>query len=525
VLTGPAYTLRVLGSSELADMTPILQDAARATGVTVQLTPIGSLAGAQAVLEGTTTSACDQGDGKSKGACDAVWFASDRYLYLNPGSAGKFDGTTQIMSSPVILGLRTSVAQRLGWQDRPPSWSEIAEAAARHAFTFAMTDPAKSNSGLSALVSVATAVAGGGGALQAAQVPAAIPQISALFHAQVLKGDPSAGSSGWLTNTFLKDLSPASGVHVDGLIDYESELLRINATTTPAHEPLTLIYPSDGVVPADYPLSVLATAPPAAKDAYQRLAAYLRTPEAQARIMAVTHRRPVTGGIPLATALAAHQPYELPFPGTLETVSKLIAAYQDSARRPGRTVYVLDVSGSMRGQRIAMLKQALVALTGADPTAFGRSSRFENGEQITLLPFSTTPAPPATFNMPPGTTGPVLGQIRDYIRQLTADGSTAMYDALRAAYKIIATQHAADPDRIESIVLLTDGESNTGLGYTGFAAFYRGLPAGAPPVFTILFGDAKKTELDQVAQLTGGLTFDAVHQPLATILEQIRGYQ
>jgi Ca-activated chloride channel family protein len=119
----------------------------------------------------------------------------------------------------------------------------------------------------------------------------------------------------------------------------------------------------------------------------------------------------------------------------------------------------------------------------------------------------------------------VLGQIRDYIRQLTAGGWTAMYDALRAAYQIIATQHATDPDRIESIVLLTDGESNTGLDYTGFAAFYRGLPSDAPPVFTILFGDANKAELGRVAQLTGGQTFDAVHQPLTTILEQIRGYQ
>jgi Ca-activated chloride channel family protein len=145
------------------------------------------------------------------------------------------------------------------------------------------------------------------------------------------------GSSGWLTQAFLRDLSPASGVHLDGLIDYESELLRVNATTTPPHELLTLIYPSDGVIPANYPLSVLASAPPAAKDAYYRVAAYLRTPHAQSLIMRLTHRRPVTSGIPLDGALAAHQPYELPFPGTLETIDKLIAAYRNSARPPVRT--------------------------------------------------------------------------------------------------------------------------------------------------------------------------------------------
>ena len=104
-------------------------------------------------------------------------------------------------------------------------------------------------------------------------------------------------------------------------------------------------------------------------------------------------------------------------------------------------------------------------------------------------------------------------------------GWTAIYDSLAEAYRIVAAEHATDPDRIESIVLLTDGENNRGLDYAQFAAYYRSLPAGAPPVFTILFGDAKKAELAQVAQLTGGLTFDATNQPLTAVLQQIRGYQ
>ena len=52
--SGPRYTLRVLASSELADMASILSQAASATGVTVDLKPIiGSLAGAQQVIDGT----------------------------------------------------------------------------------------------------------------------------------------------------------------------------------------------------------------------------------------------------------------------------------------------------------------------------------------------------------------------------------------------------------------------------------------------------------------------------------------
>ena len=102
--SGPAYTLKVLASSELADMAPILGQAARATGVTVRLTPTGSLTGAQTVI-----------GGKADATYDAVRFASDNYLEVSPGALAKFDGTTEIMSSPVILGLLTSAAHRLGW--------------------------------------------------------------------------------------------------------------------------------------------------------------------------------------------------------------------------------------------------------------------------------------------------------------------------------------------------------------------------------------------------------------------------
>jgi len=63
---GPPFTLRVLASSELADMAPILGQAEKATGVHVELTPIGSVAGAQQVIDGT-----------AERRYEAVWFASD----------------------------------------------------------------------------------------------------------------------------------------------------------------------------------------------------------------------------------------------------------------------------------------------------------------------------------------------------------------------------------------------------------------------------------------------------------------
>src|SRR3954470_18855729 len=64
-------TLRVLASSELGDLEPVLDDAARATGVTVTLTETGTLDGVQSVV-----------DGRASASYDAIWFASNHYLEL-----------------------------------------------------------------------------------------------------------------------------------------------------------------------------------------------------------------------------------------------------------------------------------------------------------------------------------------------------------------------------------------------------------------------------------------------------------
>ena len=513
--SGPPYTLHVLASSELADMAPILRQATSATGVKVDLTLTGSLTGAQQVIHGT-----------AELSYNAVWFASDNYLDLYPDGLSKLNGTTETMSSPVILGVRSAVARRLGWDRNPVTWTDIAKAAAAGKFTFGMTDPAMSNSGLSALVAVATGVAGHGAALRAAEIPRAEPELAGMFQAQVL----TAPTSGTLTQMYLRALS--RGNAADGLIDYESQLLTLQAQA-PRADPITLVYPSDGVLEATYPLSVLTSAPPAARSAYQRLARYLTSTQVQRKIMRVTHRRPIAGSIPLAPGLAGHQPFELPFPASPGTVQDLIEAYHGTLRTADSTVYVLDISGSMRGARLAGLKRALLALAGVDSTLVGSFSMFRSREQVTFLPFGTTPSTPTMFDVPASSASGaadamVLRRMRGYIDGLHVHGHTAIYDALVDAYRILAAQNAAAPGRIESIVLLTDGENNTGRDLASFLAYYRSLPPGSPAVYTIAFGQADLGPLAEVANVSGGTAFDAVSQPvnaLGAILQAVRGYQ
>jgi Ca-activated chloride channel family protein len=501
VAPGPNGTLRVLAGSELADLEPLLPDIKAATGVAIQLDYIGTLDGVEQVASGAAAK-----------QYDAIWFSSNRYLELHGDARDKISTATKVMSSPVVLGLRPATAQALGWDARRPTWKEIAEAGAAKKFTYGMTSPAASNSGFSALVAMASALAGTGAALTEEQVRQVSPQLAAFFAAQAF----TAGSSGWLADAFRKRTDVA------GLVNYESVLLSLKSSGVD----LTIVHPNDGVVTADYPLTLLAGAPDDARDRYQRVADYLRREEVQRTLVDRTSRRPVVAAAAPADRFVGPL-VELPFPVQLATADALIAAYGNTLRRAPRTLYVLDLSGSMSGERIDKLKAAMRALTGQDTSLSGRFSRFAGREQVLLVPFSSRPKTIQRYEVPPDNAGPELDRIRAAVDGFSAGGDTAIYDALVAAYQEAQRLIVADPSRFTTIVLLTDGQRTTGRDLAAFQQFHSGLPTDVRtvPVFPVLFGESVVDEMTTVAGLTGGRTFDARDASLAAVFKEIRGYQ
>ncbi|MDX3661463.1 VWA domain-containing protein [Streptomyces sp. ID05-26A] len=497
-------TLRVLAGSELADLQPILDEAARATGISVKFSFTGTIEGAEKVASG----AAEQG-------FDAVWFSSNRYLELVPEAQKRLGTPTKVMSSPVVLGLPAAKVKELGWDTKRVGWAEIAEAAGARKFTYGMTDPSASNSGFSALVGVAAALSGSGSALDANRINAVAPQLQQFFSAQTL----SAGSSGWLSEAYTRRAKDPSAT-VDGLINYESVLLS-------SPDPLTLVYPSDGVVTADYPLTLLTSASSEAREAHQKLSDHLRSADVQRKIMETTHRRPAVPQVPLDGEFATKDLVELPFPGSQSAVDGLITTYFDRLRRPSRTLYVLDTSGSMQGDRIDGLRQALTGLTGADSSLAGKFSRFHGREQVTLLPFNSSARPALAYEVPQDAPQPVLDQIRATAESLGAAGGTAIYSSLRGGYDVLRRQIDADPDRFTSIVLMTDGENTGSEDVTDFQLFHQGLPPNlkSVPIFPVLFGESATAEMEQVAKMSGGKVFDARSRSLSAAFKEIRGYQ
>lgn len=492
--------LVVLAGSELKDVEALLPSIKAATGVELVPKYAGTLEAVERLQSGE--------------AFDLAWLASNRYASLVPQVKARIAASERTMLTPVVLGIKQSRARELGWENNPSlTWKEIASAAVAGKFTFGMTSPATSNSGFSGLLGLAAALSGKGDALEEKDIDAA--RLAAFFKAQRM----TAGSSGWLADAYVKDQNK-----VDGMINYASTMLALNRGAT-LTEKLVLIYPQDGIVTADYPIMLIN---PARRAAYDKVVAYIRGPVFQKAMSEQTLRRPVNPDVP-QPPLPPQALVELSFPAKLAVVDAIVAAFDNQVRLPTDSTFVLDHSGSMGNGRIEQLKDAMLGLSGVDTTVSGRFARFRNRERVFLVPFSTAPEATERFDMGKGAVEnqATLELLSQRVNLLEPSGGTAIYDSLIQAYKEALARRGADPERFYSIVVMTDGVNTHGASVYDFARWHASLHPGQRDlrVFPVVFGEANAAELQQVAELTGGRSFDSRKSSLAAIFKEIRGYQ
>ncbi|MET0233278.1 MAG: VWA domain-containing protein [Kibdelosporangium sp.] len=457
-------TLTVLVSRELADLTPVLADLRRETGVDLRLQPAETVRASADVASGRA----DQ---------DLAWLSTDRYLKLR---SAELPLSTSIMLSPLVIGAKPAKARQLKEKGQP-SWADVAASAGTGELTFGMSDPRVSGSGLAALIGVASAAAGTGAALRPQDVKCDKLQ-------SFLVG----------RKAFNAEEYPGRQDEADAVITYESEVLSLNASGT-LREPLEVIYPRDGIVLLDYPLMLLNQEKRAA---YDKVTEWLRSAAAQRAIMEKTFRRPLDSAMPRTGKLREPLGTALYFPGTQEVLDTLLAAY-GRAGTPGRMVFALDFSTSMANARIDGLRRAFATLTGD-----GGFDQVRLGESVSVIRFAGQVLEERTVTIGGQAD---LGALRDIVASGALAGGTAIWSALDHAYRL-----AGDG----TVVLITDGENNAGMSKEAFLAARPALPA---PTFVIRLDAADPAQLADVTGLAGVTTVDSSAGSLLEGVKQIRG--
>src|SRR5271165_6565256 len=437
----PANSFAILAGSELKDIEGGLKNNIReATGLDLNFTYSGTLDAVDRIAAG--------------GQFDALWVSHGKYLAMNDVLKGRILAQEKTMFSPVLLGLKASKAHALGWDNAEPTWKDIADAAKAGRFTFGMTNPTSSNTGLTATIGLAAALAKNPDALTEDDLKN--PRLGDFFKGQSL----TSGSSGWLAEVYERDQSK-----VDGIINYESVLLSLNAGGK-LSEPLTLVYPKEGIITADYPLMLLNGGK---RTEYDNLVTFLRGKDFQTKMSARTLRRPVNADAVVASSIPTRTLIELPFPGQASLISALLDNFLSDVRIPSTSRYVLDLSGSMQGERIAALKQSMLLLASNATVGSSRYEKFQNREEVGIITFSEEPSPTIRFSMgsTPEENAKTRAAIAQFINPLSAGGATAIFSSVQSALVDLAQERSQGKEkRYYTVVLMTDGENNRGLTQT-----------------------------------------------------------
>lgn len=483
----PDKTLNIVAGSEVKDVEPIIQDFESKNGVKINFTYKGT-------LDGTETVIANKGDG-----FDATWFPSNAYMSLFPEKKSIIQKEQSVMSSPVVLGMKPEAAKRLGWDAKQPTWDDIVKTATDGGFTYGMSSPVSSNSAFSTLIELSTALSKTGVALTEDNVKTVQPSLKGFANGQKL----TSGSSGWLMDAFGKDPSK-----VDGVFNYESLIKE-------SREKMTVITPQDGVITADYKLSLIKGTNQAKQDIYNKLVDYLMSNAIQKKIASTTDRR-------TKTSSSYENAFELPFPAQKKVVQSLLKAWAAEARKPAHMVFQIDTSGSME-DNMDNLRAALKTMTGESATTDSEKLlALQPREQVQFIEFSSGVKSNKTVKITDGSTSADYKSLDSYFDNMVADGGTSIYDTLEKTLE--DAKGMVTDDSTTSVVLFTDGENNGDTDFDGFKDWYsRNKAVHGIPVYTISFADANSEELDALASFTGGRQFSA-SSDLSSAFKEVRGY-
>lgn len=457
-------------------------DGTRLTVKIVELEPDAMVTGAVA------------GDLQALSPDSSVWLGQvDRaWADAHNGEGALVGATTRYAVSPVVIAMWRDVARSMGYPDKPLGWSDLL-AKAQSDSNFKWSHPSTTSaSGLLATLAEFYAGAGKTRGLTDEDVQA---QRTLEYVRAIEKTVRYYGEGEW---PIAQRVVQQGRTYLDAFVC--SEQIVVWARSQGAD--LVAIYPAEGALWQDHPLALLEQ--PGLTDAqrmtFARFSDFVRSPEAQKKVLALGYR-PADLDIPLNSpgspiradnGVDPAQPktsLQIPAPAVLQTVQQTWWA----TKRRANVVLVIDTSGSMQGDKITNVKQALRIFV----------EQIQNDqERVGMVLFSSQ----VYGTLPPKELRANRQSLYSTIDSIQAGGNTALLDGVRVAYNQLQTLN--DKDRINAIVVMTDGlENNSSISLNRLADYMRSSnQTGAPvAVFAIAYGkDADYRTLKTLADSTGG---------------------
>ncbi len=526
-LPGEKVTISIVYGSEKKEwLEPLVQqfneerhETAEGKTIVVEVTAIGSIESVRGIIEGTLQ--------------PTVWSpASSIYIpvataeWKNTHADDLVVGTpNDLVLSPVVIAMWRPMAQALGWPNKPIGWEDIAQLAISEEgwsayghpewgqFKFGHTHPAYSNSGITSIIAETYAGLGKQRGLTEADLQS--PELKEFM----IGVESSIIHYGTSTGFFAERMFERGPSYLSAAVLYENlivaqETKRISGASSQI--PVVAIYPQEGTFWSNHPYAIL-NAPwvtPEQKEAAELFEAFLLDNPQQLEALKYGFR-PADPSISLTAPLNAEHGVDTAQPQTILEIPNAavitgIEALWRETKKPVDLVVVMDISGSMRGDKITSARSSLMQfIEKLDDQDRLRIDLFN--DQLTTL----TPLTPL---------GDKRQQVIDSVSGIFEQNNTSLYDATLKAYQDLLVE--GDPDHIRAIVVLSDGDDTVSVATLD--EIIQEIQASeeeggnAIKVFTIAFGeDASSDILKQIAEPSGGKQYDSSPENIQKIYDEI----
>ena len=457
--------------------------------IRVEIVPLDPEAMLDAVLDGTATfQALTPDSSVWLGQLDQAW--SDQ----TGQEAAAVGETVRYAVSPVVIATWESLARELGWPERALGWQDL--------LNRAQTDPDfrwshPSTSSASGLLSTLAEFYAGAGKTRGLTIEDVTAQ-QTLDYVAALEKTVRYYGEGNEPAIIEQALEEGRGF-LEAFVVQEQMVVYYNSRRQ-GGERLVALYPVEGTLWEDHPLALLEIGDltPLQRQTFAQFRDYLLSPESQQLVLDHGYR-PADLSTPLdspesplteANGVDSGEPkttLQVPNASVIEVVRD-VWWY---TKRHTNVYLVVDTSGSMRGEKLAQAQAAL--------HLFLDQIRGD-AERVGLIEFATDVS--VVVSLDELSANRVA--LETSIDRLLAQGDTALLDGVYEANRRL--QELGDTERINAIVVMTDGQENN--SYTSLRQLERALTdeARVPVVvFSIAYGaDADLDTLRRIAEPTGG---------------------
>lgn len=426
----------------------------------------------------------------------SVWLGQldEEWSQQAGGDATAVGETVRYAISPVVIAMWEDLAREMGWPEQAVSWQDL--------LVRAQTDPefrwshpsTSSASGLLATLAEFYAGAGKtrGLTIEDVQAQETLDYVAALEKTVRYYGE---GDEPAIIEQALKE----GRAFLDAFVVQEQMVIYYN-THRQGQERLVALYPAEGALWEDHPLALLETSEltPFHRQVFAEFRDYLLSPEAQQLILRQGYR-PADLSTSLdspESPLTADNGVDPTEPKTTLQVpnASVIAVVRDVwwyTKRHTNVYLVVDVSGSMRGEKLAQAQSALYVFL---------DQIRGDAERVGLIQFSTEVQVPVYLDE----LGNNRAALVSAVNRLQAQGETALLDGVYEAY--VRLQDLGDTERINAVVVMTDGqENNSRIRLNRLVDELSKDSEVEVVVFCIAYGsDADIGTLKQIAEPTGG---------------------